>query len=156
LAIRQNGQILVTILSAPELYQVDPFHTDNPPTLIHHIPGAMSLLGIVELQQDVFYVIAGNVSIETLQATNGSYSLWKVEMDTGDVVDGAMNPPAIISKVTDIPEGVALNGIAVLNESRGLAVIGDAGAGQVFTVDVETGTYSKTIEDPTMVLGLGG
>jgi hypothetical protein len=122
----------------------------------------MSLLGIVELQQDVFYVIAGNVSIETPQATNGSYSLWKVEMDTGDVVDGAMNPPAIISKVTDIPKGVALNGIAVLNESRGLVVIGDAGAGQVFTVDVETGTYSKTVEDPTMAptpstqLGING
>ena len=40
--------------------------------------------------------------------------------------------------------------MALLNESRGLVVIGDAGAGQVFTVDVKTGTYSRTIEDPTM------
>ena len=162
LAVRQNGQILVTVLSAPELYQVDPFHSGNPPTLIHRIPGATSLLGIVELQQDVFYVIAGNVSFETLQAINGSYSLWKVEMGSGDVVDGAMNPPAVVSKVTDIPEGVALNGMAVLNESSGLIVIGDAGAGQVFTVDVGTGTYSKTMEDPTMAptpstqLGING
>ena len=41
----------------------------------------------------------GNVSIETLQVVNESYSLWKVEMGSGDVVDGAMNPPAIVLKV---------------------------------------------------------
>lgn len=148
LAVRQNGQILVTILSAPELYQVDPFHTDSPPTLIHRIPGVMGLLGIVELQHDVFYVIAGNWSTRTLQTTNGSYSLWKVDMGSGG--NGSSNTLANVSKVTDIPEGVFLNGMAVLNESRGLVVIGDSGAGQVFTVDVETGTYSKTIDDPTM------
>ena len=51
----------------------------------------------------MFYIIAGNVSIETLQAVDESYLLWKVEMGSGDVVDGAMNPPTIISKVTDIP-----------------------------------------------------
>jgi hypothetical protein len=150
LAIRQNGQILVTVLSAPELYQVDPFRTDSPPILIHRIPGATGLLGIVELQHDVFYVIAGNWSVDTLETTNGSYSLWKVEMGSDNVLNGAINPPANVSKVTDIPEGVFLNGMAVLNESRGLVVIGDGGAGQVFTLDVGTGMYSKTIEDPTM------
>jgi len=150
LAIRQNGQILVTVLSAPELYQVDPFHTDSPPTLIHRFPRVMGLLGIVELQHDVFYVIAGNLSVVTLSTTNGSYSVWKVEMGSGKVLDGAIDPPAIVSKVVDIPEGALLNGMAVLNESRGLVVIGDSGVGQVFTLDVETGKYSKTIDDPTM------
>jgi hypothetical protein len=48
LAVRQ-GQIIVTILSAPELYQFDLFHTNVSPTLIHRISGATSLLGIVEL-----------------------------------------------------------------------------------------------------------
>ena len=51
----------------------------------------------------MFYIIAGNVSIETLQAVDESYSLWKVEMGSGNVVDGVMNPPAIVSKVTYIP-----------------------------------------------------
>jgi len=162
LAIRQNGQILVTVLSAPELYQVDPFHTNSPPTLIHRFPGAMGLLGIVELQRDVFYVIAGNLSVVTLSTINGSYSVWKVEMGSGKVLDGTIDPPAIVSKVVDIPEGVLLNGMAVLNKSRGLVVIGDAGAGQVFTLDVETGKYSKTIDDPTtkptpaLQLGING
>jgi hypothetical protein len=148
LAIRQNGQILVTVLSAPELYLIDPLHTDSNPTLIHRFPEAVGLLGIVELQQDVFYVIAGNWSVETFQTTPGSYCVWKVDLSSGDVLDGSSS--AIASKVTNIPEGVFLNGMAVLNRSESLVVIGDAGAGVVFTLNVETGMYSKTIDDPTM------
>ena len=150
LTVRQNGQILVTVLSAPELYQVDPFRTNTPAALIHQFPGATGLLGIVELQQDVFYVIAGNWSIATLTSTNGSYSVWKVDMRSSKVVDGSIHPPAVVSKVTDIPEGMFLNGMAVLNKSKGLVVIGDSGAGVVFTLNVGTGRYSKTIDDPTM------
>ena len=147
LAIRQNGQILVTVLSAPELYLVDPFDADSSATLIHRFPKATGLLGIVELQQDVFYVIAGNWSVETFQTTVGSYSVWKIDMRSSKVPDGS---PAITSKVTDVLDGVFLNGMVVLNRWRGLVVIGDAGAGVVFTLNVETGVYSQTINDPTM------
>jgi len=150
LAIRQNGQIVVTVLSAPELYQVDPFNTNSPSTLIHRFPEVTGLLGIVELQHDVFYVIAGNWSIHTLQTTNGSYSVSKVDMRFSEVLDGSIHPPAIVSKVTDIREGSFLNGMAVLNKAKGLLVVGDGGAGSVFTLNVGTGMYSKTIDDPTM------
>jgi hypothetical protein len=153
LAVRQDGQIIVTVLSAPELYQVDPFHANSSPTLIHRIPGATGLLGIVELQQDEFYVIAGNWSVKTFETTNGSYSVWKIDMRKSKVLDGSIHPPPIVSKVTDIPEGVFLNGIAVLNTSKSLVVVGDAGAGVVFTLNVKTGKYSKTIDDPTMKPG---
>jgi hypothetical protein len=52
-----------------------------------------------------------------------------------------------------------LNGIAVLNTSKGLVFVGDVGGGTVFTLNVGTGKYSKTIQDTTMApagqLGLG-
>jgi hypothetical protein len=150
LVICQNGQIIVTVLSAPKLYQVDPFHTNSSPILIHRIPGVSGLLGIVELHPDVFYTTAGNWSVQTLKTTNGSYSVWKLDMRSRRSLDGLIQPPAIVSKVTDIRKGVFLNGMAVLNKQKGLVVIGDAGEGLVFTLDVETGTYSKTIDDPTM------
>ena len=61
LAVRKNGQILVTILIAPALYQVDPFHTGNPPISDPSHPwSGEPPPGIVELQQDLFYIIAGN------------------------------------------------------------------------------------------------
>lgn len=150
IAIRQNGQILVTVLTAPELYQVDPFYTESSPALIYRMPEAIGLLGIIEMQQDIFYVIAGNWSVWALQSTSGSYSIWKIDMRTSKVLDGLVIPPAIVSKVTDIPEAIFLNGMVVLNKTKGLVVIGDAGAGAVFTLDVGSGVYSKTIDDSTM------
>lgn len=143
LAIRQNGHILVTVLTAPEVWQVDPFHTDSPATLIYRFPGVIGLLGIVELQQDVFYTISGNFTVATTESTSGSYSIWKIDMRSN-------GGHTIVSKLVDIPEGVLLNGMAVLNEKKGLVVVGDAGAGVVFTLDVGTGRYSKTMGDPTM------
>jgi len=98
------------------------------------------LLGIAEMQLDVFYAIAGNFSLANITSTNGSYSIWKIDMRRS----------ANASKLTDIPEGAALNGLAVLNQSQGLLAVGDAGAGVVYTVNVHTGNYSKTIDDPTM------
>ncbi|KIM91308.1 hypothetical protein PILCRDRAFT_526 [Piloderma croceum F 1598] len=161
LAVRKDGQILVTVLSAPELYQVDPFHPNSPATLIYRIPEVTGLTGIVELRRDVFYVIAGNFSIATFKTTNGSYSVWEIDMRKSKVANGSVNPPPIVSKVTDIPERSFLDGMAVLSKSKGL-VIGDAGAGAVSTLNVGTAKYSKTIDDPTMtpagplMLGING
>jgi hypothetical protein len=145
----------------PDLYQVDPFHPNSQATLIHRIPGVTGLTGIVELQRDVFYVIAGNFSISTFKTTNGSYSVWEIDMRKSKVANGSVNPPPIVSKVTDIPEGSFLDGM-VLSKSNGLIIIGDAGAGAVFMVNVDTVKYSKTIDDPTMtpagplMLGING
>jgi hypothetical protein len=115
----------------------------GPATLIYRFPGVMGLLGIVELQQDVFYTISGNFTVATTESTSGSYSIWKIDMRSN-------GGHTIVSKLVDIPEGVLLNGMAVLNEKKGLVVVGDAGAGVVFTLDVGTGRYSKTMGDPTM------
>src|SRR2546429_191408 len=59
LAVRPNGNLLVTILNTPELYQVDPLDPREP-ALIHKFPRALGLLGIAEVDHDVFAVIAGN------------------------------------------------------------------------------------------------
>ena len=83
-------------------------------------------------------------------------------MRESKVANGSVNPPPIVSKVTDIPEGSFLNGMALLRKSKGLLVIGDAGAGVVFTLNVGTAKYSKTIDDSTMkpagplMLGING
>lgn len=151
--MRQNGQMLVIALSTSELYQVDPLNPDNPLTLVHRIPGAKSLFGIAEMQEDVFYAMASNWSTVTFTTTSGSYSVWKIVLRQGEALDGPMHPLAIISKVTDIPEGILLDGMTVLNKPRGLIVVGDCRTGVVYTLDVETGRCSKTMEDATMKPG---
>ena len=57
--VRHNGQLLVTILSTPDIYQVDPVN-HSAPILIHTFPSALGLLGITEGAPDHFYVVVGN------------------------------------------------------------------------------------------------
>jgi hypothetical protein len=74
LAVRSNGQILATLLSVPELYQVDPIGGRHP-QLIHRFPMVTGLTGITEVEKDVFVVIAGNWSLKTFASTPGLYSM---------------------------------------------------------------------------------
>lgn len=70
ISVRSNGQILVTLLTTPDLYQVDPFG-EAKPKLIQRFPNALGLLGITELEEDVFVVVAGNYSLKTGTNTPG-------------------------------------------------------------------------------------
>jgi hypothetical protein len=72
LAVRASGQLLVTLLSIPELYQVDPTGAQQA-QLIYHFPNATGLTGITEVEKDVFVVISGNFSLATFSSTPGSY-----------------------------------------------------------------------------------
>lgn len=75
IALRANDQILINIATTPDLYQVDPL-SHYEPILIHSFPGYTSLLGIAEVDPDVFYVIAGNFSLKTFQPTPASNSVF--------------------------------------------------------------------------------
>lgn len=85
-----------------------------------------------------------------------------MDLSAGKVQDrnDAARSAAVVSKVAGITPGVSLNGMAVLNKAKGLVVIGDAGGGAVFTLNVRTGAFVKTMDDPTMKpvtrLGING
>lgn len=81
LAVRSNGQILVTI-SAPlaNLYLVDPLKI-RPPVLIHAFPTLEHLTGIYESERDVFYVAGGNWTITPPSLrVPASLSVFRVDM----------------------------------------------------------------------------
>ena len=100
LAVRSNGQILTTLGTTPELYQVDPNHQLNA-TLVHSFPNAISCLGITETTSDVFYIAVGNYSFDTFRTAPGSWSVWRVDM--APFVPG--EHPAHVAKVGgDYPE----------------------------------------------------
>ena len=150
LAVRSNGQILATIATAPELYQVDPTST-NPPILVHTFPNATGLWGIVETTPDIFYVLAGQGS-PFAPADPGTFSVWLVNLHTSgfhffphhDVV------PSVISKVADIPHGILCNGMAVLSYDPDVLLIADSLAGVVWKLDVDSGHVTTAIQNPDM------
>lgn len=144
LVIRQSdGNALVTVITAPELYLMSTDDSFNP-VLVASFSGYASCLGIVELGHNVFYVIAGNWNPYTLRSTPGTYALWRVDMR------GVKPERAKISKIADFPQAGFLNGLTVLNPVRGILLLADSLYSAVWSVDINTGNTQVVINDTTM------
>ncbi|KAJ5778583.1 hypothetical protein N7520_001829 [Penicillium odoratum] len=127
IAVQPNGNILVSLVNTPELWQVTPSIQPGPypAQLIHHFDGASSVNGITELSLDKYAVIASN-------------SVWKVDLS-------AQSSKPI--QIATLPNGT-LNGMATLNERS--VVISDSQLGLVWRLDTETGDYTMIHQDGTM------
>ena len=143
LAVRSNGQILVTLLTSPQVYQVNPFQTQSA-TLVYTFPSTLGCVGIAELGTDIFYVATGNLSLSTFTAPPGTFSVWKINMQSFST---STPNSAIVTKVADFPQVVAFNGMTTFN---GLLLIADSGAGAVWSLNVNNGQTSKVLSDPLM------
>ncbi|KAL1712065.1 hypothetical protein EV715DRAFT_214394, partial [Schizophyllum commune] len=152
LAVRRSGEVLATVDSAPELWHIKPFNSEEP-TLVYDFPGYESLLGIVEVEDDQFYVAAGNFSVFTLASTKGSYAIFHVDMSPFRASQGAVQTSAVIQKVTDVPEGELLNGLGLFSKEKGLVYVADSGSGIIYLLNVYTGAYWPAIHDALSVKG---
>ena len=138
LAARWNGHLLLSLVSEPFLYDVDP--TSPSPRLLHEFAGYTSIGGIAEIAPDVFAVIAGNTSSTSLGGMLGSWSVWSVDMNT---------PEPTIKLITWIPGGETLNGMTTSNGwYSDLVLISDCTLGALWRVNVLTGDYSVAIRNP--------
>ncbi|KAF3913559.1 hypothetical protein ABW20_dc0105059 [Dactylellina cionopaga] len=140
IAIRSNGDLLVTLVDRPELYLIDP-QSRHPPILLYRFPNVTALLGIDEVGPDEFAIVAGNWSVPTFSSTPGSYSIW-----TAKFPNKHSNIPRL-RRAAPIPEGIFLNGLATLDAAAGIVLVGDAGAGLVYRVCVRTGAYAVVLHD---------
>ena len=145
LAVRASGQLIITRLDQPIIQQVDPFTPGKEPVTIHTFPAAAGTIGITEYAPDVFAVVTGNFSLATRANPPGEYSVWRVDMRS------YRGPgTATVTKITDVPTALLLNGATVLDFSKGTILIADSLAGNVIRVDTGKGTYTVVQSDPTM------
>lgn len=108
-AVRSSGELLVTLPTAPELYQVDPFDPVNA-SLVYRFPIATALLGIDEIEHDFFAVVVGIVHPPS--PVPGSFSVWWVDMRRFETrKDGSVLRGATARLITAIPEAALLNGL---------------------------------------------
>lgn len=148
LAVRPTGGILATILTAPDLYLINPL--SNPPTatLVHTFTTALWAAGITETKPDTFYVIVANGTIpKGIPPAPGSNRLFKVHFPSPD----AQQPE--VSLAATLPDAVTLNGITTLNPATVLSA--DSTKGVVWATNVLTGVSHVVISDPLMA-SVGG
>ena len=161
LAVRSNGNLLVTDLTEPNLYLIDPFSPNEPPTLLHTFPNALGLLGITEVTPDIFAVIVGNFTLQNILSPSNSYSIYLVDLQDFQIDDDAST--AKVTKALDVPEASLLNGLVVLHPEEGILLSPDTLQGVVYLINIHSGTYHIAISDPLMkplsppaILGING
>ncbi|KAE8356181.1 hypothetical protein BDV28DRAFT_145366 [Aspergillus coremiiformis] len=141
LAVRPNGNILATRLDAPELWQINPTKPkSNSGSLLYTFPNATGLLGITPIAQDIFAVIAGNVSLQTVTGIPDSYAVWRLDLST---------PQPTANILARIPEAVFPNGI--VHFTKDIVLITDSAKGLIWRLRLSTGEFTPALSDPTMV-----
>lgn len=141
LAVRPNGSILLTLITSPDLYLLNPLATDPKAQLIHHFSSSLWLTGITETTPDTYYVIGANATLATVSPIPGSNTIYRVHFPQPS------SPPEI-SVAAIVKSAVFLNGLTTLNPTTLLA--GDATLGVVWAIDVTTGLSRIVIKDPLM------
>ncbi|KAK2610875.1 hypothetical protein N8I77_004268 [Diaporthe amygdali] len=129
IAVRPNGQLLVTNMNSPNLYAVDPIAKTSSTAVA--VNGAAGLSGIGEIAPDVFIVIGGSpqgTAVHQVDFTGGG------------------TPKATLVK--KIPDAKNMNGLAVFNNDT--VLLGDAAQGSLIKLTVSSGDSSIALSDPTM------
>ncbi|KAF5393638.1 hypothetical protein D9757_000421 [Collybiopsis confluens] len=147
LAIRSNGQILATIITAPNLYLLDP-KVNSTATLLHSFTGYQVVFGITELKDDQFYVVTGNATVATMTSVQGSWVAWRVDMNAYS--RGSKN---FVSMVAHLPGPKMVNGIGVLSKDAGLLYLADPFGGAISVLNVNNGHQYVAINNSYTVAG---
>ncbi|KAM3528361.1 hypothetical protein MY4038_005899 [Beauveria bassiana] len=140
IAVRANGNLLVTLIDRPELYEINPFERPTSAKLVYRFSEYVCLLGVIEVAPEVFTVVAGNFTRQT-GPEPGTWAIWKA--DFGGGAEGEAN----VSKVADIPEAVFLDGMVTLDAEAGTVLVGDAAEGVIFRLNTNTGEYALVQRD---------
>ncbi|MCJ1451608.1 hypothetical protein MMC28_001948 [Mycoblastus sanguinarius] len=139
LAVRSCGSILLTIITSPDLYLIDPLSPSPTPTLLHHFDDALWLTGITETSPDTFQIVVANGTLKNLDVAPGSNRIYTVSFPPGsDVPD--------VSLAATVPDAEFLNGLTTLNPTTVLAA--DSQKGVIWAIDTVTGASRIAIDDP--------
>jgi hypothetical protein len=137
IAVRRNGDLLVTLVNAPELWEISNTsswsgqHLQNTTaaTLIHSFDGVEFLTGITEIEPDVFAVASPR-------------TLWCVDLRAA-----ACDTGPNITEIITVSGALNLNGMTTLDAAKGLVLIADSMLGVVWRVNVRTGESVIVLED---------
>ncbi|KAJ5894873.1 hypothetical protein N7495_006564 [Penicillium taxi] len=151
LAIRANGDILVSRLDVPEVLLLDPLGVRDPITIASWDADTyMGCLGISETTTDVFYVITSSFNNESFVRTSGVNSIWEINLSAFSFI-GPLHKivtKPTVKKLVDVTTSDFLNGLTTLSDTAILA--GDAYNGWVYYIDTTTGAYHIAVNDEKM------
>ncbi|KAH7360244.1 hypothetical protein BKA65DRAFT_181159 [Rhexocercosporidium sp. MPI-PUGE-AT-0058] len=147
LAVRSNGKVLVTVIGAPEIWQIDPATSTGE--LLYTFPGGPDeiygncTLGITEYAPDIFAIVAGKFDISSVSGVVKTWAIWSLDLSAGDVD---------IDLISPISPAVFLNGMTSLppDQNGNFLLVADSYLGIIYRVDIVEGTWTIFLDDPSL------
>ncbi|KAL2678378.1 hypothetical protein Neosp_009124 [[Neocosmospora] mangrovei] len=130
IAVRPNGNLLVTLVNQPELWEiVSPHQPESTQAhLIYRFDGAGMATGITEITPDVYVVLTPN-------------RVWEVDLTK------AATRTRLISS---IDKAGSLNGMTLLNQQEGTVAIADCQLGVVWRLNTKDGSHAVMLQHESM------
>lgn len=128
IAVRSNSKLLVTSMSVPDLFSIDPTVTTATASIVHTFGNGTGISGITEVAPDVFALVTGVWDLANTRAAPGSLKIW--------TVDFTKSPYPLVEFVTGIANSTIFNGIVRHPTNSKILLAADSAAGAVWRVDL--------------------
>jgi hypothetical protein len=144
IAVRANSNLLLTSMSVPHLFSIDPTAASPSATIIHTFPNGTGLMGITELTNpDTFAIVTGIWDLANTRAEPGSLTVWTI-----DLSPKSKHRPPKVNRVTTIPHSTILNGIAPHPFNPSLLLAADSARGALWRINLATGAHDIAFASP--------
>ncbi|EXL93473.1 hypothetical protein ACKRZS_004201 [Fusarium odoratissimum] len=140
IAVRPNGELLLTLPYIAEVHSINPLHSDHTPKVVHKFQGISSVFGITEYDHDVYAVNGGNFSIEEGSVV-GTYRVDSLDLTGAE-------PKA--ARIADFPTAQFLNGMTFLPQwgpGPRNVLVNDVIGGVVYHLDPTSGDYHVALNN---------
>ncbi|KAK0619045.1 hypothetical protein B0T14DRAFT_495888 [Immersiella caudata] len=142
IAVRSNSNLLITSMSVPELFSIDPTVTSPTASIVHSFPNCTGISGIAEITPGLFALVTGTWDLANTRANLGSIAIWTVDFN---------KPPAHrIKFITTVANSTILNGITRHSINPTLLMAADSAAGSVWRINLLTGSSSVAFSHPLL------
>lgn len=146
LAVRPNGNLLLTTFSDNNIYTLDPAAKKPVPQIIAQVPGSTGLTGIVEVAQDIYAISAGVVNDTETSFQPGTSKVALVNMR--DCPNAAS-----VKIAARVPNAGILNGMASLPKHENIILSADSKTGRIYRVNTSNGTVDIAFQDDRLTPG---
>ncbi|KAJ7622418.1 hypothetical protein FB45DRAFT_125138 [Roridomyces roridus] len=141
LVARASGHLLLTACNSSTLHSFDPSRSETGLTPIHTFPNCDGLMGIVEIEPDVFAVASGFIDLIAKRGAN--MTVWTVDLNPS-------HSAPLVRKVAVVPNCSILDGFSTIPGSPHLILSADPGMGVVWQINLVTGASRIAFDDPSM------
>ncbi len=141
IAVRSNSKLLITSMSVPDLFTIDPTVANPIAPIVHTFANASGISGIAEITPDLFAVATGVWDLANTRALPGTMAVWTINLN---------HSPPTIRLVTSVSDSLILNGLARHPTNPRLLLAADSAAGYIRRIDLLTGTSDIAISSPLL------